>query len=54
MKEAWTLEVILAVNLNRKEIIIKSLIETGIVVLTFGAWFPIESVVSGLKGEQCP
>ena len=32
--------------------IIKSLIETSIVVLTFAAWFSIESAVSGFKGEQ--
>ena len=31
---------------------IKSLIETGTVVLTFAAWFPIVSAGSGLKGEQ--
>ena len=33
---------------------IKLLIETSIVVLTFAAWFPIESDVSGFKGEQRP
>ena len=37
-----------------KEIIIKSLIETGKVVLTLAAVSPIESAVSGLKGEQRP
>ena len=25
--------------------------ETSIVVLTFAAWFPVESAVSGFKGE---
>ena len=34
--------------------IIKSLIETSIVVLTFAAWFPIENAVSGFKREQRP
>ena len=37
-----------------KEIIIKSLIETSKVVLTFAALFFIESNVSGFKGEQRP
>ena len=26
----------------------------SIVVLTFAAWFPIESAVSGFKGDQRP
>ena len=34
--------------------IIKSLIETSIVVLTFAAWLPIESAVNGFKGKQQP
>ena len=28
--------------------------ETSIVVLTFAAWFSIESATSGFKGEQHP
>ena len=34
--------------------VVLDLIEISIVVLTFAAWFPIESAVSGFKGEQRP
>ena len=44
----------LSIKFFLREIIIKSLIETSIVVLTFAAWFPIESAASGFKGEQRP
>ena len=37
-----------------KEIVIKSLIETSEVVLTFAAIFPIESAVSSFKGGHRP
>ena len=33
---------------------IKSLIETSKVILTFAALFPIDSAISGFKGEQRP
>ena len=36
------------------EIIIKSLIEISILVLTFAVWLPTESAVNGFKGEQLP
>ena len=34
--------------------IIKSLIDTSIVVLIFAAWLPIENAASGFKGGQRP
>ena len=37
-----------------KEIIIKTLIKSSKVILTFTALFPVESAVSGSKGEQRP
>ena len=37
-----------------KEIVIKLLIETSIVVLTFAAWFSIEIAASSFKGEKRP
>ena len=44
----------LLLSFFQKEIIVKLLIEASIVFLTFAAWFPIESAVSGFKGEQRP